>query len=84
MAPAVIRNQSTCCSKFNNVRGSPEILSGVKEFSCTGVAAPYDHPHICLDMGETDSIICPYCATRFRYSADLSSRAIPADSVFDE
>jgi hypothetical protein len=35
-------------------------------------------------MGGADSIICPYCATRYRYSADLGSRAIPADSVFEE
>ena len=35
-------------------------------------------------MGGTDFIICPYCATRFRYSADLGSRAIPADGVFEE
>jgi uncharacterized Zn-finger protein len=69
---------------FKNDRGLPEIRIGVKEFSCTGVAAPHDHPHIYLDMGGADSIICPYCATRYRYCADLGSRAIPADSVFEE
>ncbi len=35
-------------------------------------------------MGGTDSIICPYCATRFRDNADLGCGAIPADSVVDE
>ena len=70
--------------KFKNDRGLPEIQIGVKEFNCTGVSAPLDHPHIYLDMVGTDSIICPYCATRFRYNADLGSRAIPADSVFEE
>lgn len=70
--------------KFKNDRGVPEIQIGVKEFNCAGVAAPHDHPHIYLDMGETDSIVCPYCATRFRYSADLGSRAVPADSAFEE
>ncbi len=70
--------------KFKNDRGLPEIQIGVKDFKCTGVAVPHDHPHIYLDMGGTDSIICPYCATRFRYSADLGSRAIPADSLFEE
>ncbi len=68
--------------KFKNDHGLPEIEIGVREFKCTGVAAPHDHPHIYLEMGKTDSIICPYCATRFRYNADLGSRAIPADSVF--
>jgi uncharacterized Zn-finger protein len=70
--------------KFKNDRGLPEIQIGVKEFKCTGVAVPHDHPHIYLDMGGAESIICPYCATRFRYSADLGSSAIPADSVFEE
>ncbi len=70
--------------KFKNDRGLPEIQIGVKEFNCTGVAAPHDHPHIYLDMGGTHPIICPYCATRFRYSDDLGSRDIPADCVFEE
>jgi len=70
--------------KFKNDQGLPEIQIGVKEFNCTGVAAPHDDPHIFLNMGGADSIICPYCATRFRYDADLGSRAIPADSVFEE
>ncbi|MES0404167.1 MAG: zinc-finger domain-containing protein [Hyphomicrobium sp.] len=42
-----------------------------------------DHPHIYLKMGGADSIICPYCTTRFRANADLGSGAIPADSVFE-
>ncbi len=70
--------------KFKNDRGLPEIQIGVKKFKCTGVAAPHDHPHIYLNMGGADSIKCPYCATRFRYNADLGSGAIPADSVFEE
>ena len=68
--------------KFKNDGGLPEIQIGVKEFKCMGVAAPHDHPHIFLNMGEADSIICPYCATWFRYNADLGSGAIPPDSVF--
>ncbi len=70
--------------KFKNDRGSPEIQIGVKEFRCTGVVMPHDHPQIYLNMGGADSIICPNCATRFRYNADLGSGAIPADSVFEE
>ena len=69
--------------KFKNDRGLPEIQIGVKKFKCTGVAAPHDHPHIYLDMGGTESIICPYCATRFRYTTDLGFGAIPADSVIE-
>ena len=70
--------------KFKNDRGLPEIQIGVTEFRCTGAAMPDDHPHIYLNMGGADSVICPYCATRFRYNADLGSAAIPADSVFEE
>ena len=74
----------TECPKFKNDRGLAEIQIGVKEFECTGVSVPHDHPHVYLNMGGADSIICPYCATQFRYSADLGSGAIPADIVFEE
>ncbi len=70
--------------KFKNDRGLREIQIGVKEFKCIGVAPPNDHPHVFLNMGKADSIICPYCATRFRHNAELGSGAIPADSVFEE
>ena len=70
--------------KFKNDRGVTEIQIGVTEFKCAGVAAPHDHPHIYLNMGGAESIICPYCATRFRYNADLGSGAMPANSVFEE
>ncbi len=70
--------------KFKNDRGLPEIQIGVKEFRCAVAEVPHDHPHIYLNIGGADSIICPYCATRFRYNVDLGSRAIPADSVFEE
>jgi len=70
--------------KFKNDHGLSEIQIGAREFECVGASAPQDHPHIYLNMGEADSIICPYCATRFRYNASLGSAAIPADSVFEE
>ncbi len=82
--PKIRESKCAAYPKFKNDRGLPEVLIGVKEFNCTGVGAPHDHPHIYLNMGRADSIICPYCATRFRYNADLGSGAIPADSVFDE
>ena len=48
--------------KFRNDNGVPEIRIGVKEFKCIGVSPPQDHPHIYLDMGNDDTILCPYCA----------------------
>ena len=57
--------------KFRNDRGVPEICIGVREFECIGVSPPQDHPHIYIDMGEADTILCPYCGTRFRFDPRL-------------
>ncbi len=70
--------------KFKNDRGLPDIRIGVTEFRCTGTSVPHDHPHIYLHMGTAGSVVCPYCATRFRYDVELGSGAMPADSVFEE
>lgn len=77
-------NNQTDGPKFKNDHGLPEIQIGVKSFKCAGVSVPHDHPHIYLNMGKADSILCPYCATRFRYNVDLGSGALPSDSVFKE
>lgn len=70
-------------AKFKNDRGVAEIRIGVKEFKCAGASAPQDHPHIFLDMGATDTILCPYCATVFRYDENLGpDQADPPDSFF--
>src|SRR5262249_24875044 len=58
--------------KFRNDRGVPEICIGVKEFECIGVSPPLDHPHIYINMKEADTILCPYCATRFRFDPRLT------------
>jgi uncharacterized Zn-finger protein len=69
--------------KFRNDRGFPEIVIGVREFKCIGVSPPQDHPHIYINMGEADTILCPYCATRFRFDSRLTALdADPADSRF--
>ena len=57
--------------KFRNDHGVPEIRIGVKEFECIGVSPPLDHPHIYINMGEADTILCPYCATRFCFDPRL-------------
>ena len=70
-------------AKFKNDQGVSEIRIGVKEFKCAGVSAPQDHPHIYLDMGAADTILCPYCATLFRFDPQFGPReANPPDSVF--
>ena len=50
---------------FCNDRGVEKIAIGVKEFQCMGAKPPYDHPHVFLDMGADEQIICPYCSTLY-------------------
>jgi uncharacterized Zn-finger protein len=58
-------------SKFRNDRGVPEIRIGVSEFKCIGISPPQDHPHFYINMSEADTILCPHCATRFRFDPRL-------------
>lgn len=68
---------------FHNDRAVPEIRVGVREFACIGESPPQDHPHVYLDMGERDTIRCPYCGTRYRHDSRLApSEADPPDSLF--
>ena len=60
--------------KISNDEGASEVFIGVKEFECIGAEPPYDHPHVYLDMGSEDQIICPYCSTLYRFKADTLSR----------
>jgi len=57
---------------FKNDRGVPEICIAVKEFMCIGETSPQDHPHVYINMGEADTILCLYCATRFRFNPGLT------------
>ena len=56
---------------YQNDAGVPTIEIGVREFKCMGASAPFDHPHVFIDMGDGDYGICPYCATGYRYRASL-------------
>ncbi len=72
-------------AKLRNDRAVPEIRIGVKEFKCIGVSPPHDHPHIYLDMGDEDTIICPYCATLFRFDPRLGTgEADPPDCLYSD
>ena len=57
--------------KFRNDNAVHEIRIGVKEFNCIGVSPPHDHPHVYLNMGKNDTILCPYCSTLFRFDPRL-------------
>ena len=67
---------------FQNDAGHPAIDIGVKEFMCTGANPPFDHPHVFLDLGNDNEIICPYCSTLYRHAADLAAgEARPPECV---
>jgi uncharacterized Zn-finger protein len=56
---------------FHNDQGAAVIHIGAKEFMCIGATAPFDHPHVYLDMGSDDEKICPYCSTLYRFRREL-------------
>jgi uncharacterized Zn-finger protein len=58
---------------FQNDQGARVIEIGVHEFMCCGASAPYDHPHVYLDMGDEHEIVCPYCSTLYRHVEGLGA-----------
>lgn len=68
---------------FTNDVGVPIVAIGVKEFMCIGAKPPFDHPHVFLDMGSDDEIICPYCSTLYRYRSDFAAgRSEPPECLW--
>ena len=68
---------------FHNEVGVPIVRIGCREFKCIGDKPPQDHPHIYLNMGDASEIVCPYCATLFRFDPSLGAHeADPADCAF--
>jgi uncharacterized Zn-finger protein len=60
---------------FHNELGLDQIAIGAREFMCIGAKPPFDHPHVYLDMGEDDEIICPYCSTLYKHDASLNAHS---------
>jgi uncharacterized Zn-finger protein len=70
---------------FHNDPGVAVIEIGAKEFMCVGEPPPFDHPHVFLDMGGGDEIICPYCSTLYRFDATLAADAArPAECALGD
>ena len=63
----------TLVPHFVNDKGVRRIMIGVKEFQCMGATPPQDHPHVYLDMGDENEIVCPYCSTLYVYDARLKA-----------
>ncbi len=71
--------------KFHNDAGVEKIFIGAKQFQCVGATPPYDHPHIYLDMGDDNEIICPYCSTLYVHQAGLAKGASdPAGAAYSD
>ena len=60
---------------FHNEPGVPIVEIGAREFKCVGALPPFDHPHVFLDMGDANEIVCPYCSTLFRHNSALAAGA---------
>ena len=60
---------------FHNDPGVAVIEIGAREFMCVGALPPFDHPHVFLDMGGDNEIICPYCSTLYRHDPRLAGGA---------
>ncbi len=58
---------------FANDIGVDRIKVGVHELNCMGARPPFDHPHVYLDMGTDNEILCPYCSTVYEYVPGLSA-----------
>ncbi len=69
---------------FHNTPGVAVIHVGAHEFMCIGAKPPFDHPHVFLDMGSDDEIICPYCSTLFKYEPSLHGGCQPAECAHHE
>jgi uncharacterized Zn-finger protein len=70
---------------FHNDAGVAVIEIGSQEFMCVGANPPFDHPHVFLDLGNDNEIICPYCSTLYRFAADLAAgEARPPECVLKD
>jgi len=68
---------------FHNTEGLRSIEVGSREFQCIGALPPFDHPHVFLDMGKDEEIVCPYCSTLYVYKAELGAgNANPASTIY--
>src|SRR5262249_35822515 len=70
---------------FHNDLGVSVIEIGAHEFMCIGAKPPFDHPHVFLDMGDENEIVCPYCSTFYRHNPNLEPHAArPAECALPD
>lgn len=70
---------------FSNDAGVEHIEIGAKEFMCVGASAPFDHPHVFIDMGADNEKVCPYCSTLYKYNPALKAHeTLPPGNTYTE
>jgi uncharacterized Zn-finger protein len=67
---------------FHNNPGAGRVRVRTKKFMCAGDLPPFDHPHIYIDMGDDDEIVCGYCGTLFVYDPRLDTMCEPPECEF--
>ncbi|MBO0732877.1 MAG: zinc-finger domain-containing protein [Methylocapsa sp.] len=67
---------------FHNNPGIGRVRVRAKKFMCAGDLPPFDHPHIFIDMGDDDEIVCPYCGTLFAFDPNLGAMCEPPECEF--
>jgi uncharacterized Zn-finger protein len=69
---------------FHNTEGLPRIEVGSKEFMCIGALPPFDHPHIYIDMGKENDVVCSYCSTHYVFHPELlPGTSEPLSAIFE-
>lgn len=68
---------------FHNQPGVPHVRIGVREFMCTGALPPFDHPHVFIDMGSSDDVVCSYCSSHYVFDASLGRGCVPPECEYD-
>jgi uncharacterized Zn-finger protein len=67
---------------FHDNTGVGRVRIRVRKFMCAGDLPPFDHPHIFIDMGDENEIVCGYCGTLFVYDPDLEAMCDPPECEF--
>jgi uncharacterized Zn-finger protein len=76
---------SSSTPHYQNDMGLSKIEIGSREFMCVGAKPPHDHPHVFLNLGSAEEIVCPYCSTLYRHNASLGTGlAMPKSAAWHE
>ncbi len=76
---------SSSTPHYQNDMGLSKIEIGSREFMCVGARPPHDHPHVFLNLGSAEEIVCPYCSTLYRHNASLGAGlAMPQSAAWHE